>query len=53
VNYGASTVNRHQTEVYVLNELGDISASFTRLQWEVAAVLRAVENLFPTPGPAP
>jgi protein SCO1/2 len=53
VNYGASTVNRHQTEVYVLNGQGDISTSFTRLQWEVAAVLRAVENLFPTPGPVP
>ena len=46
VNYGPSTVNRHQTEVYVLDERGDTSASFTRLQWEVEAVLRAVENLF-------
>jgi protein SCO1 len=45
VNYGASTVNRHRTEVYVLNEQGNISASFTRLQWDVEAVLRAVESL--------
>ena len=45
VNYGTSTVNRHQTEVYVLTEQGDIAAGFTRLQWEVEAVLRAVENL--------
>jgi protein SCO1 len=45
VNYGASTVNRHQTEVYVLNDQGDITVAFTRLQWEAEAVLRAVENL--------
>jgi cytochrome oxidase Cu insertion factor (SCO1/SenC/PrrC family) len=44
VNYGASTVNRHQTEVYVVNDQGDITAAFTRLQWEVEAVLRAVED---------
>jgi hypothetical protein len=44
VNYGASTVNRHQTEVYVLNDQGDVTAAFTRLQWEVEAVLRAVED---------
>jgi protein SCO1/2 len=37
VNYGASTVNRHQTEVYLLNEHGEISASFTRMRWEVVA----------------
>jgi cytochrome oxidase Cu insertion factor (SCO1/SenC/PrrC family) len=45
VNYGASTVNRHQTEVYVLNDQGEITAALTRLQWEVEAVLRSVENL--------
>jgi protein SCO1/2 len=45
VNYGASTVNRHQIEVYVLNEQGEISASFTRLQWEIEAVMEVVENL--------
>jgi cytochrome oxidase Cu insertion factor (SCO1/SenC/PrrC family) len=45
VNYGASTVNRHQTEVYLLNDQGDIAAAFTRLRWEVEAVLRAVEDL--------
>jgi cytochrome oxidase Cu insertion factor (SCO1/SenC/PrrC family) len=52
VNYGASTVNRHQTEVYLLNEQGEISASFTRMRWEVEAVLSAVEHLFPKPGQA-
>lgn len=45
VNYGASTVNRHPTEVYVLNEAGDIAASFRRLQWDVEPVLRVVEDL--------
>jgi cytochrome oxidase Cu insertion factor (SCO1/SenC/PrrC family) len=45
VNYGASTVNRHQTEVYVLDDQGEIASAFTRLRWEVEAVLRAVENL--------
>jgi cytochrome oxidase Cu insertion factor (SCO1/SenC/PrrC family) len=45
VNYGASTVNRHQTEVYLLNEQGELSASFTRMRWEPKAVLSAVERL--------
>lgn len=45
VNYGASTVNRHQTEVYVLNRQGDIAASFTRMRWEIEAVLRVAGNL--------
>lgn len=49
VNYGTSTVNRHQAEVYVLNEQGDISASFTRMRWEVEAVLQAVANLLVVP----
>lgn len=49
VNYGASTVNRHQTEVYVLNESGDIAASFRRSQWDVDAVLKVVEDLFLKP----
>jgi cytochrome oxidase Cu insertion factor (SCO1/SenC/PrrC family) len=52
VNYGASTVNRHQTEVYLLNEHGEIAASFTRIRWEVEAVLSALEHLFPKPGQA-
>jgi cytochrome oxidase Cu insertion factor (SCO1/SenC/PrrC family) len=45
VNYGASTVNRHQIEVYVLNREGGIAASFTRMPWEIEAVLRAAGNL--------
>jgi protein SCO1/2 len=45
VNYGTSTVNRHQTEVHVLDERGEIAASFTRSVWTVEAVLTAVERL--------
>jgi len=47
VNYGASTVNRHRSEVFVLSENGDVATSFTRVQWDVEAVLRAVEILLP------
>jgi len=48
VNYGPSTVNRHRSEVYLLNDEGGIAAAFTRQQWDVAAVLAAVENLAQT-----
>ena len=43
VNYGGSTVNRHQIELYVLDAAGRPVASFTRVQWEVDAVLATVE----------
>jgi protein SCO1/2 len=49
VNYGPAAVNRHQSEIYLLNDQGDISAAFTRQQWDVEAVAQAVENLFPKP----
>ena len=45
VNYGASTVNRHRVEVYVLDARGAVAASFTRVQWEAGTVLGVVENL--------
>jgi protein SCO1/2 len=41
VNYGPSTVNRHQIELYVLDAAGEIAASFTRLQWTLEAVFAA------------
>jgi protein SCO1/2 len=44
-NYGASTVNRHQIEVHVLDEQARVRTSFTRLQWQVDDVVRAVEEL--------
>jgi protein SCO1 len=44
-NYGPSTVNRHQIEVHVLDEQGRVRTSFTRVQWQVDDVVRAVEEL--------
>jgi hypothetical protein len=46
VNYGASTVNRHRIELYLLDAAGRTAASFTRLQWEPQAVLEAAERRF-------
>jgi cytochrome oxidase Cu insertion factor (SCO1/SenC/PrrC family) len=45
VNFGASTVNRHQIEVHVLDARGRVAASFTRRRWEVEAVADAVRIL--------
>jgi hypothetical protein len=45
-------VSHRIIEVYLLNEQGEISASFTRMRWEVEAVLSAVVYLFPKPGQA-
>jgi protein SCO1 len=42
VNYGPSTVNRHQIEAHVLDADGDPVASFTRLQWEPEELVAAV-----------
>jgi len=44
-NYGPSTVSRHQIEVHVLDEQARVRTSFTRLQWQVDDVVRAVEEL--------
>jgi cytochrome oxidase Cu insertion factor (SCO1/SenC/PrrC family) len=44
-NYGPSTVNRHQIELHVLDEQARVRTSFTRLQWQVDDVVRAVEEL--------
>jgi cytochrome oxidase Cu insertion factor (SCO1/SenC/PrrC family) len=44
VNYGASTVNRHRIEVYVLDEGGDVTAAFLRSQWEITDVLQALRR---------
>lgn len=55
VNYGPSTVNRHQIETYLLDVSGEVAASFTRFQWEPDELLTTVESLFvsrPTVAPA-
>ncbi len=45
VNYGAATVNRHRTELFLLDSQGHMSAAWTRVQWDVAAVRRALGAL--------
>jgi protein SCO1 len=45
VNYGPSTVNRHQIEVYLLDAGGRVAASRTRFQWEPGEILAAAEAL--------
>jgi protein SCO1/2 len=42
VNYAGSTVNRHTTELHVLDAVGERAASFTRTQWTVEQVLAVV-----------
>jgi protein SCO1 len=44
VNYGASTVNRHQVEIYVLDGRGAVAASFTRRRVVPGDVVNAVET---------
>lgn len=45
VNYGATTVNRHQIEAYLLDQRGRVAASFTRLQWSEADVVDQAVSL--------
>jgi protein SCO1 len=45
VNYGAATVNRHRTELFVLNAQGRVAAAFARVQWDVDAVLDVLAGL--------
>jgi cytochrome oxidase Cu insertion factor (SCO1/SenC/PrrC family) len=45
VNYGAATVNRHRTELFVLDAKGRVAAGFTRVQWDVDAVLGVLDGL--------
>jgi protein SCO1/2 len=45
VGYGPSTVNRHRIELFLVDARGDVAASFTRMQWDAAAVLAAAEAL--------
>jgi len=45
VNYGGSTVNRHQIEVYLLDSDGGVATSFRRSQWHADTVLRAIADL--------
>ncbi|HEX6728810.1 MAG TPA: SCO family protein [Pyrinomonadaceae bacterium] len=52
VNFVESLVNRHRVEVYVLDSLGRVAASFERLHWdEHEVVRRATEVLQETKEP--
>ena len=53
VNYGAATVNRHRTELFVLNAQGRVAAAFARVQWDVDAVLDVLAGLAGPDGLAP
>jgi protein SCO1/2 len=45
VNFTGSTVNRHRIELFILDSRGDITATFTRLQWDVQDVLEQAKAL--------
>jgi len=45
VGYGPSTVNRHGIELYLLDASGEVTASFSRLQWEPDEVLSTIASL--------
>lgn len=45
VNHVGSTVNQHRLELFLLDQNGNIKASYTRLQWNVEKVLRDIKSL--------
>lgn len=45
VNFGPVLVNRHRTELFVLDRNGRVAATFARLQWGVAEVLEHARAL--------
>jgi protein SCO1/2 len=45
VNFTGSTVNRHRIELFVFDSRGEITATFTRLQWDVQDVLEQAKAL--------
>jgi cytochrome oxidase Cu insertion factor (SCO1/SenC/PrrC family) len=48
VNFGQALVNRHRIELFLLDHEGRIAATFTRLQWDVQAVLDQARGLVRT-----
>ena len=44
VGYGATTVNNHRLEGYVLDARGAVTAAFLRERWDDDAVLQALRN---------
>ena len=49
VNFTGSVVNRHRIELYVLDEQANIVATFSRMQWDVPAVMSELEALATQP----
>jgi protein SCO1/2 len=45
VNFTGSTVNRHRIELFILDDSGNIAATFSRLQWDVSKVLERAKAL--------
>jgi protein SCO1/2 len=45
VNFGPALVNRHRTELFVLDRDGRVAATFARLQWDVPEVLEHARAL--------
>jgi protein SCO1 len=50
VNFAGSLVNRHRIELFVLDASGEVVATFSRMQWDVEAVLAELQSLLaPSP----
>ena len=45
VGFGAATVNRHRLELFVLDRMAKIAASFTRMQWDEQKIFSALQRL--------
>jgi protein SCO1/2 len=45
VNFGQALVNRHRIELFLLDHEGRIAGTFTRLQWDIQAVLHQARGL--------
>jgi protein SCO1/2 len=45
VGFGAATVNRHRLELFVLDRMAKIAASFTRMQWHEQEIFSTLQRL--------
>jgi protein SCO1/2 len=45
VGFGPVTVNRHRLELFVLDRIGRIAASYTRIQWDEKKILETLSRL--------
>jgi cytochrome oxidase Cu insertion factor (SCO1/SenC/PrrC family) len=45
VGFGPATVNRHRLELYVLDRMAKIAASFTRMQWDEQKIFATLQRL--------